>query len=108
MVPPDYLNNSLPDQGSSEAVPFADRCGINEPQIPFAVAVAQGIDDPLLLHVYHHSMDCALMAAGIHSHTPHDVGAGLGTILDQGGADSDAGQSRKVHWIGLNCVYPTG
>ena len=41
------------------------------------------------------------MPLRVHSHASHDVGAGLGTVLDQGAADRGAGQSREVHWSGV-------
>jgi hypothetical protein len=41
------------------------------------------------------------MALRVESHAPHDVGAGLGSLLNQSGADGDAGQSGEVHWGGV-------
>ena len=87
-----------PDQ-SSEAIPFADGGGIDEPLVPLAIAEAHGVDDALPLHVYHHSVDCALVAAGIQSHALDDLRAGLGTVFNQGGADGVAGESGEVHWV---------
>jgi len=89
-----------PDQ-SSEAIPFADGGGIDEPLIPLAIAEAQGVDDALPLHVYHHSVNGALVAARIQSHTLDDLRAGLGTVFNQGGADGVAGESGEVHWSGV-------
>jgi len=46
-------------------------------------------------------MDGPLVPLRVQSHTPHDVGAGLGTVLDQGAADRGAGDGREVHWSGV-------
>ncbi len=80
------------DQGSNQAVPLADGVGQDEPDIPLAVVAAGGVQDTLLLQVNHQSVNGALVAPGIQSQGAHQVGAGLGTVLDQGGADGGADQ----------------
>ena len=90
-----------PDQSSDQAITLADAVGVDEPGATLAVAGADGIQDPLTLQIDHDSVDGALVALRIESHAPHDVGAGLGTVLDQSGADGDAGESGEVHLIGV-------
>ena len=99
LVPPPLRESA--DQSSDQAVPLADGIGIDEPLIPLAVAEAPCVDDAIPLHVHHDGVDGALMAAWIQSHAPHNVGAGLGTVLNQGGADCGADQSGEVHWSGV-------
>jgi hypothetical protein len=97
-VPPPF---GSADQSSDQAVPLADCCGDDEPQIPLAIIGTGGTQDAVTLQINHNGVNGALVAAGIHSHSPHDVGAGLGSLLDQGGADCGAGQSGEVHWSGV-------
>jgi len=89
------------DQGGDQTIPLADRGGDDEPQIPLAIVGAGGAQDAVALQINHNGVDGALVAAGVHSHAPHDVGAGLGSLLNQGGADCGAGQSGEVHWSGV-------
>ena len=90
-----------PDQGSDQAITLADLTGDDEPEIPLAVVGACGAQNAIALQIHHNGVDGALVALRIHAHAPHDVGAGLGTVLDQGGADGDAGESGEVHWSGV-------
>ena len=89
------------DQRRDQAVPLADCCGDDEPQIPLAIIGTGGTQDAIPLQINHNGVDGALVVAGVHSHSPHDVGAGLGSLLNQGGADCGAGQSGEVHWSGV-------
>ena len=90
-----------PDQGGSESITLADLTGDDEPEIPLAVVGACGTQNAITLQIDHHGVNGALVALRIHAHAPNDVGAGLGTFLNQGGADSDAGESGEVHWSGV-------
>jgi len=83
-VPPLIVS---PDQGSSESIPLADHSGVNEPQVTLAIIGSGGAQDAILLHVNHKGVDGSLVAAGIESQFPHQIGAGMGSTLDQGGAD---------------------
>lgn len=76
----------------SESVTLADLVGVDEPQIPLAVAAAGCSQDACLLQVNHQGMDGALVAAGVHPHASDDLRACLGTLLNQGGADAGADQ----------------
>jgi len=93
-----------PDEGSSEAVPLADLIGADEPEIPLAVAAAGGIQNAILLEVNHKGVDGALVAAGIETQFPHKVAAGMGSALDQGGADGgaeDGADHQILQWCGF-------
>ncbi len=89
------------DESSDQAITLADLTGDDEPEIPLAVVGAGGIQNAITLQIDHDGMDGALVAAGIHAHAPNDVGAGLGTVLNQGGADGGAGESGEVHRSGV-------
>ena len=85
------------DHGGDQAVTVADRCREDKPQITLPIVGACGGDDTLTLQINHNSVNGALMAAGVQTHTPNDVRAGLGTVLNQGAANGDAGQGGEVH-----------
>lgn len=89
-----------PDQGSDQAVTLADLIGVDEPQIA-PLTLHGGAQSALPLQIDHNGVDGALVALGIESHAAHDVGASLGTVLDQGAADGDAGESGEVHRSGV-------
>jgi hypothetical protein len=89
------------DHGSDQAITLADGSGQDEPFIPLAIGGAGGVQDTLALHVHHNGVNGAFVAARVQSHAPHDVGAGLGPLLDQGAADGGAGESGEVHRGGV-------
>ena len=88
------------DHSGDQAVTLADRGGHDEPQIPLAIVGAGGIQDPFLLQVNHQSVDGALVALGVQTQFPHQVGAGVGTALDQSAADrgADDGVEHRFRW----------
>ena len=89
------------DQGSDQAVTLADGGRVDKPGAPLAVAGADGVQDTLPLHFNHDSVNGALMAAGIQTHAAHDLRAGLGTVLNQGGANGGADDGAEVHRSGV-------
>jgi hypothetical protein len=93
-----------PDQGSSKAVTLADLIDADEPQIPLARGiVAGGAQDAITLQVHHQGVDGALVAAGIQTQFADQIGAGMGTALDQGGSDGgaeDGADHRILHGAG--------
>jgi hypothetical protein len=84
------LNELSPDQGSSETIPLPNRSGNRKPQIPFPIVSTGRGDASSSLQINHKGMDGSLVAAGIQTQGAHQVGAGLGTFLDQLGADRGA------------------
>ena len=90
-----------PDQGSNQAIPLADLMIIDKPFCPLAIAGTDGVNSALPLHLNHNGMNGALMAAGIQTHAPHNIGARLGTVLNQGGANGGANQGGEVHRGGV-------
>lgn len=80
------------DQGSSKAVTLAYLVGVDEPQIPLTVSTEGCPKDAIPLQIDHQGVDGALVAAGVHPHASDDLRAGLGTLLNQGAADSGADQ----------------
>ena len=89
------------DQGSDQAITLADGGRVDKPGATLAVAGADGIQDALTLHLNHESVNRALVLAGIETHAAHDLRAGLGTVLNQGGADSGADDGAEVHRSGV-------
>ncbi len=86
-----HLNGSSHSRdGSNQAVTLTDRGGNNEPQVALTIVGAGGIQDAFLRQVNHQGVDGALVAAGIQTHGTDQIGAGLGTVLDQVGADGSA------------------
>ena len=77
----------------SEAVTEADVVNV---EVPLATLARDGVDLrpelPIALQIDHHGVDGALVALGVHTHATDDLRAGLGTVVQQGGADSDAGE----------------
>jgi len=89
-----------PDQHGGESITLADCSGHDEPEVALAVIGACGAQNALTLQIHHNGVDGALMAAGVHAHTPHNGGACLGTVLDESAADSGAGDGAEVHrWL---------
>ena len=76
-----------------ETVTLADVVDI---EVPLAALAADGVDLcpelPIALQIDHHGVDGAFVALGVHAHAANDLRAGLGTVVQQGGADSDAGE----------------
>ena len=89
------------DQGSDQAITLADAIPPDEPQITLAVLVVRCSQDTIALHVHHDGVNGALVAAGIESHAVNDVRAGLGSVLNQRGADCSAGECGEVHRSGV-------
>jgi hypothetical protein len=89
------------DQGSKDPVTLADGSGADAPLITLAILGASGSQDPRNLKVNHNCVNSTLMAAGIHAHAPNDVGAGLGTLLNQDAANHGAGDQVEVHRSGV-------
>jgi hypothetical protein len=87
------------DQGSGESITLADGGRNHEPQITLAVVGACGVQDALTLHFNHESVNRALVLARVETHATHKVGAGLGTVLNQGGADCGADDGAEVHRV---------
>ena len=62
--------------------------------MPLAALPRDGVDLcpelPIALQIDHNGVDGALVALGVHAHATDDLRAGLGTVVQQGGADSDA------------------
>ena len=108
MTPLVQLNRLSPEDGSSETIPLSDCGREDKPEVALAILGTGRADHTITLQIHHHGVNRTLVALGIHAHGPDDLGAGLGTFLNQGGADGDAGQSGEVHWFGLNCVYHKG
>ena len=98
---PQYRSTESTDQGGDQAIPLADGSGIDEPGATLAVAGADGVNDALPLHVHHHGVNGALVAAGIHAHGANQVAACHGALLNQDAADGGAGESGEVHWGGV-------
>lgn len=77
----------------SEAVTLADVVDI---KVPLAALARDGVDLcpelPIALQIDHHGVDGALVALGVHTHAANDLRAGLGTVVEQGGTDSDANE----------------
>lgn len=77
----------------SEAVTLADVIHV---EVPLATLAADGVDLcpelPIALQIHHHGVDGALVALGVHTHAANDLRAGLGTVVQQGGTDSDANE----------------
>ena len=96
-IPPPYWST---DQRGSESVTLADLVGVNEPYIA-ALALHGGAQNAIALHVHHNGVDGALVALRVQSHAPHDVGAGLRSLLNQSRANGDAGESGEVHLSGV-------
>ena len=92
---------TLTNQGSDQAVTLPDCRGDDKPEIPLAIVGAGCIQDTIALHIHHDGVDGAFVAARIHAHAAHNVAAGLGSLLDQGGADGSASESRKVQRSGV-------
>ena len=86
-------------QGGGKAITLADRGGHDEPEVALAVVAAGGVQDALPLHFNHESVNGALVLARVHSHASHDVGAGLGTVLNQCAADCGADDGAEVHRV---------
>lgn len=96
------------EQGSGDPITLADGGGVDKPLPPLAVAEADGVKDALPLHLNHESVNGALVLAGIETHAAHDLRTGLGTVLDQRGADGGADDGAEVHRGGVvNYWYPT-
>lgn len=76
-----------------EAVTLADVVHI---EVPLATLPRDGVDFrpdlPIALQIDHHGVDGSLVALGVHSHATDDLRAGLGTVVEQGGTDGDAGE----------------
>jgi len=87
------------DQGSDQAVTLADGSGENIPGAALAVAGVDGVKDALPLHFNHDGVNSALMLAGVHSHASDDLRAGLGSVLNQGRANSGADGGAEVHRV---------
>jgi len=79
------------DEDCSEAVTLADGAHV---KMPLAALPRDGVDLcpelPIALQIDHNGVDGALVALGVHAHATDDLRAGLGTVVQQGGADSDA------------------
>ena len=93
-------------QGGNHTVPLADGGGVDEPLVTLAVAQADRIDDAVVLHVNHHGMDGAFVAAGIHTQGAHQIGAGHRSLADQSGANGgadDGGEHRVRCGLLVNC-----
>lgn len=88
-LPPPESLRSHKDCG--EAVTLADVIHI---KMPLAALAADRVDLcpelPIALQIHHHGVDGALVALGVHTHAANDLRAGLGTVVQQGGTDSDA------------------
>ena len=89
------------DHGGDQAVTLADGAGQDVPGAALAVASADGVQDALTLHLNHESVNRALVLAGVESHALHDLRAGLGTVLNQSGADCGADDGAEVHRCGV-------
>ena len=91
-------------QGGNHAVTLADRGGVDEPLVPLAVAQADGINDPILLHIHHHGVDGAFVAAGIHTQGANQIGAGHRSLADQSGANGSADDGGE-HRVWCGCLW---
>jgi len=83
-------NRSHSREGGDDAVPLADLLKVHKPQIPLAIIGTGGGQGACLFQIDHKGVDGALVTARIQTHCPHKVGAGLGAIVDQAGADGGA------------------
>ena len=91
-------------QGGNQAVPLADRGGVDEPLVPLAVAQADGINDAVVFHIHHHGVDGAFVAAGVHTQGAHQIGAGHRSLADQSGANGGADDGGK-HRVRCGCLW---
>lgn len=89
------------DQGGDQAVTLADRSGDNEPQVTLAIVATGGAQGAIALQVNHDGVNGALVTLRIQSHAANQFGAGLGTVLNQGGADGGADDAVEVHRGGV-------
>ena len=90
-------------QSGNHAVTLADCCGVDEPLIPLAVAQADRIDDAVVLHIHHHGMDGAFVAAGIHAQGANQIGAGHGSVADQSRANGSADDGGDHGAVAVAC-----
>ena len=93
------------DQSSDQAITLANRGWHDEPEVALAIISASGGDGSLPLEIAHNRVNRPLVAAGVHTHATNQVGAGLGTALNQSGADRGTGQGGEIHRCRVvNCV----
>ena len=85
------------DKGGDDPIPLPDAVCVSKPQIA-SCALHGGTQNPFTLQIDHNGMDGALVAFGVQSHASHKVGAGLRSLLNQGGADRGPGDGGEVHW----------
>lgn len=86
---------------SKEPITLANLIREDHPLITLAVRAQRGGQDALPLHFNHQGVNSALMLAGVQAHASHDGGACLGSVLNQGRANSGADQGAEVHrWCG--------
>jgi hypothetical protein len=90
-----------PDEGGDDAVTLADLVRQDAPGATLAIAGADSVQHPITLQIDHHSVNGALVAAGIHAHGADQIGAGLRSLLNQDAADHGAGDQVKVHRSGV-------
>ena len=83
-------NRSHSRDGSDQAVALANLIKVHKPQIPLAVIGTGCGQGACLLKINHKGMDGALVTARIQTHRAHKVAAGLGSVVDQAGADRGA------------------
>ena len=77
-------------EGGDDAIPLADLLKVHKPQITLAVIGTGGTEHTILFQIDHKGMDGALVTARIKTHRANQVAAGLGTVVDQAGADGGA------------------
>ena len=82
--------------GGGDAINPADAIEIHKPQIPLAIIGSGGAQNACLFQINHKGVDGALVTARVQTHRAHKVAAGLGSVVDQAGADRGA-DDRSEH-----------